>query len=71
MYSLYIDTKNEINIELTNKELMRQAFAYEYDKKVVKDSLENLLILELNEAQLFNERKKKESAEQKTYFFRK
>jgi serine phosphatase RsbU (regulator of sigma subunit)/Tfp pilus assembly protein PilF len=67
MYTLYIDTKNEITNDKTNKELIRQAFAYEYDKKVMKDSLENLLIIELSEAKLLNERKKKELAEQKNY----
>lgn len=68
MFTLYIDTKNEIDNEKTSKELIRQSIAYDYEKKAIKDSLENRLLIELNETKLVSEREKKELAEHKNYY---
>lgn len=68
MFTLYIDTRDEIVNENISKEIIRQDLKYEYDKQVQKDSINNAYLREVGQADIDNEREKKELAEQKNYY---
>ena len=68
MFTLFIETKDEIRRENIGKEIVRQDAKYEYDKKVAKDSIKNAYLIEVSQEKVNNEREKKELAEQKSFY---
>ena len=68
MFILFIQTRDEIKNEMISKDIIRQDLTYEYDKKVLKDSINNAYLKEVGQAKIDAEREKKELAEQKNYY---
>ena len=52
MYELYIATKDSINSEENQKEVIRQKYKYDYDKKAIADSVTYVQVKKVQEAKL-------------------
>ncbi|MFT6138159.1 MAG: signal transduction histidine kinase [Salibacteraceae bacterium] len=68
MFTLFIETRDELQKNKYSKDIVRQEVKYEYDKKAAKDSLKNAFFIETSKRKINNEREKKELAEQKNLY---
>ncbi|MBT3800285.1 MAG: tetratricopeptide repeat protein, partial [Bacteroidetes bacterium] len=52
MYELYITTRDSINSEENQKEVIRQKYKYEYDKQAIADSVAYIQVQKVQQAKL-------------------